>query len=413
VNIINISKQNIFDIKRNLYATELLFHDSTNQEIGLSNNAKETAQLIISSLSNQELNKLLHQRGLAFISVDETSLLKNILDVLDKDRFIINILDTIDLNKKVMNKIIQYKKRGFKISIEGFDSSAEMIKKFHVLFNFIDIIKMDITLSEPENLQKVVKKFKETRIKLLAQNIETKEDYKKTIEMGFHFFQGYYLDKPELIEIVGTKEAAQYVILQLIKILKENDTTEKLEYFIKQQPDLSYRLVQFFNNSKSLNIQVESITQVITLMGRDKLLRWLMVYLYSEVSTNPTSHTILELAVKRAQRMEHEANGDNKEKAYLAGMFSMLSSIFDTDTKELIQHVNMDPDITSLIVNKKGIFATSLRKAEEAEKKFLKKVMLDNFEKIKTTELINAIEDSGVIIEKIHEIDLFDDSKNN
>jgi EAL and modified HD-GYP domain-containing signal transduction protein len=258
---------------------------------------------------------------------------------------------------------------------------------------------MDIVLSEASNLEKVQAKFKGTRIKLLAQNIETKEDFLKYSQMGFDYLQGYYLDKPEMMEIIGTKEPAQVIILQLIKIIKDNDTTEQLESFIKKQPDLSFKLVQFFNNSKKFDVQVESLTQVITLMGREKLLRWLMVYLYSEASQNPASKTILALAIKRAERMEAEAEPKQKDKAYLAGMFSMLSSIFETDIKELMNHINMDNDITSLVLDKKGIFASSLMRAEAAEKDYLKEIMLANFEKLHTTDLIYTLEYGGVDID--------------
>jgi len=400
MNIINISKQKIFDNNNQLYAYELVFKDSSDETTGFISSVKGTAQLIMSSITSKELDKLLGLKALAFVNVDEETLLKGILDVLDKDRFILNILEDIDLDEKVIAKIIQYKKRGFKFSIEHFDSSAQMITKFSRLFNYIDIIKMDVALSEPANLEKVMDKFKGGRIKLLAQNIETKEDYNKYARMGFDFFQGYYLDKPEVIEIIGSKEPAQFIILQLIKIIKGNDSTEQLEFFIKKQPDLSYKLVQFFNNSKKFNVKIESLTQVITLMGRDKLLRWLMVYLYSEVSNNPASQTILALALKRAERMEAEANPKNKDKAYLAGMFSMLSSIFDTDIKELMNHIKMDNDITSLVLEKKGIFAGSLMRAEEAEKEYLKKIMMANFEKLDTTDLIYTLEYGGVEIDK-------------
>jgi c-di-GMP phosphodiesterase len=400
MNVINISKQKIFNNQNQVFAYELIFRDSENHATNLSCSVKGTSKLIISSIGSTELDKLLGQKTLAFINVDAETLTKGILDVLDNKRFILNLLEDIDLDENIIAKIIQYKKRGFKFSLEHFDSSAEMITKFSRLFNFIDIIKMDVVLSELPNLQKVQEKFKGTRIKLLAQNIETKEDFTKYSQMGFDYLQGYYLDKPEIIEIIASKEPAQVIILQLIKMIKDNDTTEQIEAFIKRQPDLSFKLVQFFNNSKKFDVQVESITQVITLMGREKLLRWLMVYLYSEASQNPASKTILSLAIKRAERMEEEAQPKQKDKAYLAGMFSMLSSIFETDIKELMNHINMDHDITSLVLEKKGIFAGSLLRAEDAEKEYLKKIMLANFEKLHTTDLIYTLEYGGVEIDE-------------
>lgn len=400
MNIINISKQKIFDNKNQVYAYELVFKDMSNNHTALSTNIRGTAQLIMSSITSKELDKLLGHKTVAFINIDEDALLKGILDVLDKDRFILNIMENIDLTENVIAKIIQYKKRGFLLSLEHFDSSAHMLAKFNRLFNYIDIIKMDIVLSEPENLEKVMAKFKGGRVKLLAQNIETKEDFRKYADMGFDFFQGYYLDKPEVMEIIGSKEPAQFIILQLIKIIKDNNSTEQLEFFIKKQPDLSYKLIEFFNNSKKFSVKIESLTQVITLLGRDKLLRWLLVYLYSETSKNPASKSILALALRRAERMEEEAEPRQKDKAYLAGMFSMLSSIFETDIKELMEHIQMDRDITSLVLEKKGIFAPSLMRAEKAEKDYLRKMMMENFDKLHTNDLIYTLEYGGVEIDK-------------
>jgi c-di-GMP phosphodiesterase len=275
-----------------------------------------------------------------------------------------------------------------------------MIIKFQRLFNYIDIIKMDIITSEYENMEKVMRKFKSTRIKLLAQGVESREDFEDCIAMGFDYFQGSFLDKPVLVEITASKEPTQIIIMQLIQIIKNNNDTQELEFFIKQQPDLSFKLIQFFNNLEKLDIKIESLTQVITLMGRTKLLRWLIVYLYSEVSANSASKTMLELAIRRAESMEAEAEPKNKEKAYLAGMFSMLGSIFDTDIKELMSSVKMDKDITMLVLEQKGVFASSLMRAQEAEKKYLKKKMIENFEKLNTNDLIYTLEDGGVILNK-------------
>ncbi len=401
MNEIYISKQKIFNSRNEVFAYELLFTDRDNNIASISNNVRGTSKLIMSSIASEELNNLLGHRALAFIDVDEVTITKGILDILDKSRFILNILEDIELSDRVITKIVAYKKKGFKLSLERFDSSAKMIMKFQRLFNYIDIIKMDILLSEPKNLQKVMNKFKGTRVKLLAQNIETREDFAKHLKMGFDFFQGNYLDKPTAMEIVASKEPTQFIILQLIKVIKEeNNTTENLELFIKRQPDLSFKLIQFFNNTKKLTTKVESLAQVISLMGRDQLLRWLMVYLYSDVSTNPASPTILELAIKRAKRMEAEADTKHKDKAYLAGMFSMLGSIFETDIKKLMNQVQMDRDITSLVIQKKGIFAGSLMRAEKAEKDYLKRIVVANFDKINIPELLITLELSGITIDQ-------------
>ncbi len=395
-----LTKQKIVDAQKHIYAHELIFKDAANRSIRFSNSLKATSQLIISAIGGEELAKIVGQTSKVFINVDEITLTKGILDVLDAKRFVFNILEDIRLSEEVIRKIVMYKKKGFMFSLEHFDSSARMIVKFQRLFNYIDIIKMDILISEVENLEKVMQKFQGSRIKLLAQGVDSKEDFEDCLSMGFDYFQGLYIDKPVAVHIQGSKEPTQFVILNLIKIIKDNESTEELEYFLRQQPDLSFKLIRFFNNVAKLEIRVESLTQVITLMGRNKLLRWLLVYLYSEVSTSPISRTILDLAINRAKFMEAEAAKENKDKAYLAGMFSMLGSIFDTDIKLLMQYVNMDREITSLVLYKKGIFASSLMRAEFAEKNYLQKVLMANFEKIDPVDIIYLLEDNGISIDK-------------
>lgn len=395
-----LAKQKIFNGNGTLFAHELLFRDTAHGIKEFPSNIKATSHVIMNTLTNLNIDELLGKNGIAFVNVDEHMLSSGIIDMLDKKRFILEMLETIELTENVVNKIKQYHKRGFMIAVDDFDCSTEMIKKFAPLIKHIHFIKIDVMAFQAENLKTVMEKLKNIGIKLLAEKVETKEEYDKYKSLGFDLFQGYFLHKPEVVEIDGYKEVTHLVILQLIQLIKNDDETSKIEMFIKQRADLSYKLIKFINNQEVFSTPVESITQIISLLGRDKLLRWLLVYLYSEISTNPASKTILTFALNRAERMEEDAHHRDKEKAFLAGMFSLLGAVFDTNIKELMHQVKMDKDITSLVVEKKGKFAHSLLKAEKEEKEYLKKLVMDNFDKLDTAEIIYALEYSGVSIDK-------------
>ena len=110
---------------------------------------------------------MLDKNGIAFINIEEDVLTSDIIDILDKDRFVLEILETTHLTDKVVAKIKQYHARGFKIAIDDFDCSAEMIIKFKPLFKYIHVIKIDVLMAEAENLKNVVNKLKKSGIKLL------------------------------------------------------------------------------------------------------------------------------------------------------------------------------------------------------------------------------------------------------
>lgn len=395
-----MARQEIFDRSGKFYAYELLFRDNAHGIKKFPSNLKATSNVIINTVTNVNTNELLGSYGMAFVNVDEDVLLSDILDVLDKERFILEILETTDLTEEVLCKIKQYHSQGFTIAIDDFDCSAEMIIKFNPLLEYIDIIKIDVLTAEPQNLKNVVAKLKKSKIKLLAEKIETKEVYDECIKIGFDMFQGYYLSKPEVLEIDRYKESTQMVILQLIKIIKESGETSDIESYIKKQADLSYKLLKFLNNKNKTKFKIESITQVITMLGRDALLKWLMVYLYSEISTNPASKTVLQIATKRAERMASDASPIDKDKAYLAGMFSLLDVIFEANIKDLMKHMNMDKEINALVIDKKGKFAESFFKAEKSEREYLQTLMNNNFDRINTQDIIYTIDINGITIDR-------------
>ncbi|MDD5156696.1 EAL domain-containing protein [Sulfurimonas sp.] len=400
MNNVFIARQKIFDKVGKVYAHELLFRDYAHGIKDFPTNIKATSHVIINSLTNISTNELLGIDGIGFVNIDEEILLSDAVDVLNKERFVLELLETVDLTAKVINKIKQYHYRGFKIAIDDFDCSGEMIKKFLPILKYIHFIKIDVMESEPENLRNVISRLKQMGIKLLAEKIETKMAYDEYAKMGFDLFQGYYLDMPEVLEINRYKESTQIIILHLIKLIRGDGETSEIEAYIKQRPELSYKLLRFLNNQGKVVERVESITQIITMLGRDKLLRWLMVYVYSELSNNPASEIILKMATKRAERMEADALLLDKDKAYLAGMFSLMDAIMETDMKDLMKYVNLDKDITSLVVDKKGKFALSFLKAEESEREYLKRLVIDNFDKINTVDIIYALGFGGIKVNR-------------
>ncbi|MDP2078156.1 MAG: EAL domain-containing protein, partial [Sulfuricurvum sp.] len=313
MNNVYLAKQKIFNQKGEVIAYELLFRD---HKLGIKefpSNLQATSHVILNTLTNISTNELLGEKAIAFINLDCHALTSGIVDLLDKNRFVLEILETTDLNDKVIGKIKQYHKRGFQIAIDDFDCSTEMIQKFTPILKYVHYLKMDVMVAEEENLKNVMRKIKQLGIKVLAEKIETEEEYKLYVRMGFDLFQGYYLHKPEVVEIDRYKDATKLVLLNLIKLIKDDGHTVEIESFIKQKADLSYKLVKFINNEVKFDTRIESITQIITLLGRDKLLRWLLLFLHSELSNNPSSEAIMDIAIKRAERMEADAKPAEKD----------------------------------------------------------------------------------------------------
>ena len=201
---------------------------------------------------------------------------------------------------------------------------------------------------------------------------------------------------PETLELESAQEAIAPVILNLISIIKKDAETAKLEKFIKQRPELAYNIIKFINNNNNIQDKISSITHAVTLMGREALLRWLLLYLYAEVSGNEFSEAILDAAITRAERMEERADINIKEEAYMVGMFSMLDTLFEADIHDIFKHLRLDPIISNAVLYKSGKLGKSLLDAIQAERDRFKEILFANYDRINSADILITLEKNKI-----------------
>jgi EAL and modified HD-GYP domain-containing signal transduction protein len=390
-----LARQPIKNINGKIFGYELLFRDPKKDYVEFNDDFKSTSQIIVNALTHMDFKNVMGQGTIAFLNANNKFIEQGLLELLDPDKFVIEILQDIEITPQFINKLARLKKKGYRIAIDDFDCSTKMEEKFHSFWKYINVVKVDIKESDPKELSISIEKFKKMGIKLLAQHIDSSEEYHECIRSGFQLFQGNYVGRLETLEYDTFQEATHSIVLKLIKLIKDDKETHKIEDFIKKRPELAYSIIKFINNRLGEN-EISSITQAITLMGRDKLLRWLITYLYSEVSENHLSEVLLKATLERADEMEAIAPKELKEKAYMTGVFSMLDILFDTDMDKVLSHIKVDASIVQAITEKKGVLGKILSEAENSERVRLKKIFDENFHKIDPVNLIELLEYSGI-----------------
>ncbi len=393
---IYIARQKIVNLNGKTFAYELLFRDSKDAIKEFPSNIKATSQVMLNTLTHMNFDQVMGKGTMAFINVDCEVIRSDILGLLDPERFVIEILETTKITEAVIRNIAQLKKKGYKIALDDFDCSQEMIAKFQPIFKYLNMIKIDAVTVCIDNLKKLMPKFRDAGLKLLIEKIENSKDYLFYKSLGFDLYQGYHIGMPETLELESAQEAIAPVVLNLISVIKKDAETSKLEKFIKQRPELAYNIIKFINNNNNIRDNVSSIIHAVTLMGRESLLRWLLVYLYSEVSANEFSEVLLDAAITRAERMEESADIDIKEEAYMVGMFSMLDTLFEADIHDIFKHLRLDPVISNAVLYKSGRLGKNLLDAIKVEKDRFKEILFANYDRINSADILIALEKNNI-----------------
>jgi len=367
-----IGRQPILNEKGQIDAYELLYRQPGENMANVTDNSTATARVLINAIHNIGLESLLGGKK-GFINVDETTIMGGVIDILPKDQFVVEILETTKVTPDVIEKIKEYKKQGYTFALDDMVLSKEYIDTFKCLFELVDIIKIDYMFCDKEQLRKNMAILKKLNVKMLAEKVETQEDYEFCKELGFYFYQGYYFAKPIVITQKSV-DPSKVATVQLINMLREDADAHELEKVIKNYQALYINLLKFMNSAAFFTKgNVSSIKHAIALLGRDHLTKWLYLILYAGPNNDSFDNPLLVTAQVRARAMENICKetrlGEQKSgSAYLIGLISLMDVVFNKTIEEIVKELNIEQEIKDAVVNEAGELGKLLRMVKDYEK---------------------------------------------
>jgi len=361
-----LARQPILNRSGKIFGYELFFRDDNGVMEHFPSNLTATSRVLMNTLNHMDFHHIKgHDERKLFINIDHTILQAGILELLDPEHFILEILETTEVEEAVLEKVANLSTKGFAFALDDFDCSAEMLRRFSSLLPLMDYIKIDIMHADPKRVKLMVPKLKEYGLVLLAEKVETKEQYLEFSQLGCDLFQGYYFHLPEKLEASLYNHTEPHEIYHQIQLIQKGNEKEIVAFF-KRKPDVSYNLIRFLNSKHGTMEEVTSIENALKSMGKERLLRWLLAYLYSEHQSKRLNETLLDRALTRALNMEMIFE-EEREKAYLTGLYSMIDDFFEEDKRIVLDRVILDMSIKEAIIEHKGPMGAALQRIYQEE----------------------------------------------
>ncbi|MFA6761234.1 MAG: EAL domain-containing protein [Sulfuricurvum sp.] len=368
-----LAKQPILNSTGEVIACELLFRSSEKNYATIDSNSLATACVIANAFSIGVENIV--KGRLAFINVDREFLLSDAILNLPSAQFVIEILEDVIVDDEILQRVRELKDLGYTLAIDDFDLSVAMFANFESILEYISIIKVDLIASGGVNaLGSRMSPLKQYGLKLLIEKVESIEEYEACKELGFDYFQGYFFQKPIMVE--GKKiDPLKSQVASIIGLLNKDCEIDVVVNEIQKSPELSINLLRYINSSAfTTKNSISSIHQVITLLGKSNLNQYLLLFLYTG-SNNAFSSPLIEASVMRANIMQNLAlklENDKKlaQKAYLTGLLSFFDAIMQLPLDMIKDELFIDEEILDAITtkrNKLGEFLKISRLIERGE----------------------------------------------
>jgi len=232
----------------------------------------------------------------AFINCSREFLLRGYLELLPHDHIVGEILESVKPEPEVVAACRRFKDKGYRLALDDYVDAPGM----DVLFGMTDFVKVDFLSTSLSEQARLGQKFHALKIPLIAEKVETIDQFQRGVDMGYQLFQGYFFCRPQ---IVGRRNvpANKLMYLRLIALLAKPEFDMKAVIAIlKQDLSLSYRLMRYLNSPAfAMAVEIHSIPHALTLLGENATRKWLSLVCLSSLGGKESFETI-KVALIRA-----------------------------------------------------------------------------------------------------------------
>lgn len=366
-----IGRQPILNRKEELVAYELLFRSAAGtQTADVTNASHATASVIINTLTSFGIEDILGKcKG--FINLELELLMDDSLLILPKEQVVIELLETLEVTPELVERCRFLKENGFSVALDDHEYSPV----FHELYGIVDIVKMDLMMTPLDQLAEMVAQFKRYPLQLLAEKVETKEEFNCCLDLGFDLFQGYYFAKPSVMEKKNMDDSGA-TLLKLMRMLSDDAEQSEIEKTFRGDPGLTYKLLLLVNSvGVGIRNKINTVRHAISILGRQQIKRWVQLALFAGNDERALENPLLDMAAVRAGFMENIAGshpglkgyGDSAEKAFMTGILSVLEKVYAISMDEVISKLNLSDDVRDALVLRQGALGELLRLSELLE----------------------------------------------
>lgn len=378
------ARQPILDSNKEVFAYELLFRDSLENVFPDIDDDYATAKIIEGLHFNLGLDTLAENK-LAFINFTQDTLVKRYPTLLPKEQLVIEVLETVKPGKRLLEAIIDFKEKGYTIALDDYEHKSV----WRHFYPHVDIIKVDWTLTSVEQIKAIIEAIKDfPHIKLLAEKIETYEEFNTAKALGFSYFQGYFFSRPEVIES-RTLNPSQLTLANIMsEMSKPEPDVAKVGSVFENDVNLSFKLLRYtqsplFQRGK----EITNIKQALVILGNDELRRFISLLFAAQFSgERPEELTVMSLARARFCESVAKEYGctDCLPSAFLVGMLSLLDAMLNSSLPELLENLPLSEDIKLALCKGEGVLSQFLNAV-----KALETAQWDEIESLCTTLNIN------------------------
>lgn len=361
-----IGRQPIMDVKQQIIGYELFFrHSADAQSAVFEDDLKACSRVLVNTVGEMDIQWLLGDK-LAFINVNEAMLKSEFLELMPPKRTVLEILRSVATGDDVVERCRVLRSLGYKIALDNPHLSAASLP----FLQCADFIKIDIQSIDTAEAGNIFTQFNAPSVKIIAEKVETAEQFEACEKIGFRLFQGFYFARPETLTAKVINPSFDSV-LNILNLVSHDADNKDIEAGFKRDATLSFKLLRYINSvGFGLSCEIQSINHALTILGRKQLYRWLTLLMVT-AGENSTPPALMKTSITRGRLTEllGESYFDKKDRdnLFIVGVFSLLDAILKMPMEQVLEKIQLPENVSEALLAREGMYGPFLQLAEACE----------------------------------------------
>ncbi|TWX63049.1 EAL and HDOD domain-containing protein [Colwellia sp. C1TZA3] len=354
-----ISRQAILDKNHQTLGYELLFRDSPEKKFPEIDQDIASSKLIIQNYFQGDIQSVSLGK-LAFINFTEKGLINKYPLMFNKDNIVIELVGHNSASERLLKIVKYYHDQGYQVALTEYD----LDEKWDVLFPYLAMIKIDIAIINAQRIRPVLDRIKPFDIKLIAEKVETNYQLQSLAEIGFHYYQGFFYNEPEIIAGQTLAPIKSQMLHLISETFNKPINYDRIAEIIGQDVNLTVGLLKLVNNvTTDTRVEITSLKQAAAYLGEDQLKQFVTIIALSKLTTNKSSE-VSKQSLITAKLMAKLANESVfiavSDFAFITGLLSAIEVILSMPMDEIVKTMPLAKPIEDALVNHTGLLGKLL-----------------------------------------------------
>ena len=359
-----VARQPIYDAAMAVVAYELLYrHSPRSTRAEITDPGLATLHVVTNAALEIGLERL--AGGLPIHVNFPEELLTTVPDLpIRPELAVIEVLEHVPAKSAVIEGIKALRARGHRIALDDYSPRTTD----PALLEFADIVKIEINHYQPEDLASLVKELRgrnqgAARLNLIAEQVETVEQFESCIALGFDGFQGNFLQHPQTFRAKRVPSSRLGTLRLVASLQNEDYSLDEVETLLSQNVAMSYHVLRCINSSYyNLPRKIDSIRQAIVILGIESLRQLCALLCLQGFEDRPPSLYLHAMTRARmCEQLGRLAGAKDCGPFFITGLFSLLGALVGMPTQKIVEELPLSMSVSRALVAGEGTLGEALQ----------------------------------------------------